>query len=295
MITGVSMQKGKSLFYILGLSCLVSGCQISTNSPSDSASLADENKMMRKEVDELRGEIRHHRDLRKIMAQYEDRISRLESVADSLNPTKENNMAVMANNKKSKEEAGGGALSEVFYLVQTAYSELDVQAASLASQINDAFYREDFIQENLYKKLEDKVVEITLKISETTVRRSQHMAADRRLVTSRLKALNESFLALRNLAENKVFDLSINQHKNLYIKSNSIRVEYAKILKTDFFPVIPQLVPLASGEEYLNNLSKMNDTMVKASTLVADKNGSESSKIFKDLTALLKKKTSALK
>ena len=33
-------------------------------------------------------------------------------------------MAVMANNKKSKEEAGGGALSEVFYLVQTAYSEL---------------------------------------------------------------------------------------------------------------------------------------------------------------------------
>lgn len=289
------MQKGKNLFYLFGLATILSGCQVVDVASPNMSALQDDNTLLRKELEETRGELSHYRDLSKIMTQYEDRVARLETVVEPLTPIKENNMAVMANNTKTKEEAGGGALSEVFYLVQTAYSELDTQAASLASQINDAFYREDYIQENLYEQLEDKVVEISLKIAEVTLRRSQHMAADRRLVTSRLKALNESFMALQNLSNNKVFDLSFNQHKNIFAKADDIRVEYAKILKTDFFPVIPQLVPLASGEEYLKVLENMNTSVAQASVLVANKNGAESANIVKELTAQLKKKTNALK
>ena len=68
-----------------------------------------------------------------------------------------------------------------------------------------------------------------------------------------------------------------------------------RFLKTDFFPVIPQLVPLASGEEYLNNLNKMNDALAKASVLVSNKNGQEALTISKGLTSELKKKMGALK
>lgn len=295
MSAGVSMQKGKNLFYLLGVATILSGCQVVDVASPNMSALQDDNTLLRKELEESRQELSHFRDLSKIMTQYEDRISRLETVVEPLTPIKENNMAVMANNTKSKEEAGGGALSEVFYLVQTAYSELDTQAATLASQINDAFYREDYIQENLYEQLEDKVVEISLKIAEVTLRRSKHMAADRRLVTSRLKALNESFMALKNLSNNKVFDLSFNQHKNIFGKADAVRVEYAKILKTDFFPVIPQLVPLASGEEYLQVLENMNKSVAQASVLVPNKNGAESADIVKELTLQLKKKTNALK
>ena len=289
------MQKGKNLFYLLSLACVLIGCEVVKLDSAKTADIQGENAILRKELEETRRDLSHFRDLNKIITQYEDRISRLETVAEPLTPIKENNMAVMANNAKGKEEAGGGALSEVFYLVQTAYGELDAQAASLTSQINDAFYREDYIQENLYRKLEDKVVEISLKISEITVRRSQHMAADRRLVTSRLKALNESFMALENLASNKVFDLSLNQHKNIFNKADMIRIEYAKILKSDFFPVIPQLVPLASGEEYLTILKKMNSTIAVASVLVEDKNNKETQLIVNGLEKELKKKISALK
>jgi len=289
------MQKGSNLFYILGFAWMLSGCQMVGISSPDATVMQDDNAMMRKELAQLRAETDHHRDIQKIMVQYEERIAHLEAVVEPLAPLKENNMAVIANNVKSEEEAGGGALSEVFYLVQTAFSELDAQAASLTTLINDVFHKEEFIQENLYAKLEDKVVEVSLKIAEVTVRRSQHMAADRRLVTSRLKALNESFLALKNLAANQVFDLSFSQHKTIFDKADSIRVEYAKILKSDFFPVIPQLVPLASGEEYLNVLKGMNETLALTAILKADTNGSEGNGIYKELSAQLTKKTNALK
>ena len=214
----------------------MTGCQITDEVPADATpqDIADENILMRQEVKTLREELSHQKDLRKIMAQYEDRVARLEAVIEPLTPVKENNMAVMANNKKNKRKLVVVHYRKYF----TSFKQLmeNWMFRLLAWHLKSTtLFTEDFIQENLYSKLEDKVVDVSLKIAEITVRRSKHMAADRRLVTSRLKALNESFMALRNLADNKVFDLSINQHKNLFEKSDAIRIEYAKIFEDGLF------------------------------------------------------------
>ena len=171
------------------------------------------------ENESLRTSVSRQKAWRKALIQSEDRISRLDAILEPLAPLKEKNMELMATNARENEEAGGGALSEIFYLVQTAYSELDLQAANLAADINTSFSHDDFVQVYLYSLLEDKVVEISTEISEIVNRRSSHMATDRRLVTARLKALNECFQALHNLSENKVFDLSYNQRMLLLGKS----------------------------------------------------------------------------
>ena len=121
------------------------------------------------------------------------------------------------------------------------------------------------------------------------------VGAGRSLVTARLKALNECFMALRNLSENKVFDLSFNQHRQLLEKADTIRVEYAKTLKTDFFPAIPHFVPMASGEDYLKGLENMSDYVAQASIFYANPNAKSSGAIATELGTDLKRKMDALK
>jgi hypothetical protein len=273
-----------------GLALALSGCAVITdtgegNNPEE---LAQENQ-------ELKAAAVSQQEWRRNLIQFEDRISRLDAILEPLAPLKEKNMELMATNAREGEEAGGGALSEIFYLVQTAYSELDLQAANAATDINGAFSRDDFVQSYLYSLLEDKVVDVTLNVAEVVQRRSSHMATDRRLVTARLKALNECFLALKHLSENKVFDLSYAQRLNLLEKADIIRVEYAKTLKTDFFPAIPHFVPLASGEDYLKGLDKMSSYIAEASVLYSNSNAARSGEINKELSADLKRKKDILK
>ena len=245
---------------------------------------------LQKENEELNTMVVSNRVWRQDLLKFEDRISRLESVVEPLAPLKEKNMALMEANAQQGEEAGGGSNSEIFYLVQTAYSELDMQAANVARDINTSFSRDDFIQTYLYGQLEDKVVQVTLDIGEIVVRRSGQMAADRRLVTARLKSLHESFLALKNLSENKAFDLSYKQRHLLLQKADDIRVEYAKTLKTDYFPAIPQFIPLASGEDYLTGLGKMNEYITQASVFYKNASGKTTDQDYKDLSASLEHK-----
>lgn len=280
----------KRMIPTAGLALVVSGCAVVTdmNSEATPEELAQENQ-------ELKASAVAQQEWRRKLIQFEDRISRLDAILEPLAPLKEKNMELMATNAREGEEAGGGALSEIFYLVQTAYSELDLQAANVATDINSAFSRDDFVQSYLYDLLEDKVVEATLGVAEVVQRRSSHMATDRRLVTARLKALNECFLALKHLSENKVFDLSYRQRLNLLEKADIIRVEYAKTLKTDFFPAIPHFVPLASGEDYLKGLDKMSGYIGEASVFFPNTNSARSSEISKELTSDLKRKKDILK
>jgi hypothetical protein len=254
-----------------------------------------ENTNLSEENSELREKVAQQKEWRKDLIQYEDRIARLDALLEPLAPLKEKNMELMATNAREGEEAGGGALSEIFYLVQTAYSELDLQAANLAADINATFTRDDFVQSYLYNNLEDKVVELTVEISEIVLRRSSHMATDRRLVTARLKALNECFLALQHLSENKVFDLSYNQRRDLLEQSDAMRVEYAKTLKTDYFPAIPHFVPMASGEDYLRGLQKMTSYIQEASVFYGNSAAKRSTDIEDELSADLKRKREILK
>jgi hypothetical protein len=283
----------KKFLPVAGLALAVTGCSITTTDSVDS--VKTDNSQLASENASLRETEQKHKEWRKGLIQFEDRISRLDALLEPLAPLKEKNMELMATNAREGEEAGGGSLSEIFYLVQTAYSELDLQAANLATDINSAFNRDDFVQVFLYNKLEDKVVDTTLEIAEIVNRRSSHMATDRRLVTARLKALNECFLALRNLSENKVFDLSYNQRIQLLDKADNIRVEYAKTLKTDFFPAIPHFVPLASGEDYLKGLENMSEYISKASVFYADPNAKRSTEIAGELGSDLKRKKDVLK
>jgi|SaaInlStandDraft_1057018.scaffolds.fasta_scaffold26719_2 hypothetical protein len=280
----------KRLIPAAGLALVVSGCAVVTNTGDEKSpeALAQENE-------ELKTSASTTQEWRRNIIQFEDRISRLDAILEPLAPLKEKNMELMATNAREGEEAGGGALSEIFYLVQTAYSELDLQAANVATDVNGAFSRDDFVQTYLYGLLEDKVVDVTLGVAEVVQRRSSHMATDRRLVTARLKALNECFLALKHLSENKVFDLSYRQRLNLLEKSDVIRVEYAKTLKTDFFPAIPHFVPLASGDDYLKGLDKMSSYIADASVLFVNANAARSGEITKELKADLKHKKDILK
>ncbi|MBF0197038.1 MAG: hypothetical protein HQL32_04980 [Planctomycetes bacterium] len=276
-----------------GLLVVSAGCQMTT---SERVSTIDsENKTLVEQNEELLSAIEQNKEWRRNIIRYEDKVSRLESIVEPLAPLKEKNMELMATNAREGEEAGGGALSEIFYLVQTAYSELDLQAANLANDINTSFNRDDFVQTYLYDQLEDQVVEITLDIAEVVTRRSTHMAIDRRLVVARLKALQECYSALRNLSENKVFDLSYRQRTQLLDKIDVVRVEYAKTLKTDYFPAIPHFVPMASGEDYLKSLEKMSAYIESASIFFADANKKRSGEIFSDLEADLKHKRDVLK
>lgn len=263
--------------------------------PEKYARVDGKKQSLQRENEELHTMVTSHKQWRQQLLRFEDRISRLEAIIEPLAPLKEKNMALMEANSRQGEEPGGGSTSEIFYLVQTAYSELDVQAANIARDINNSFSRDDFIQAYLYDQLEDKVVQITLDIAETVVRRSSHMATDRRLVTSRLKSLHESFLALRDLSENKAFDLSYKQRSLLLHKVDDVRVEYAKTLKTDYFPAIPHFVPLASGEDYLKGLSKMGEYINIASVFYENPNTTKSSKIYEELSQSLQHKQSILK
>ena len=284
----------KKFLPVAGLALAATGCAIApTNETVEE--VKTENNSLTDENASLRESVARQKEWRKNLIQYEDRVSRLDAILEPLAPLKEKNMELMATNAREQEEAGGGALSEIFYLVQTAYSELDLQAANLAADINTSFSRDDFVQVYLYNVLEDKVVDLTVEISETVNRRSSHMATDRRLVTARLKALNECFLALRHLSENKVFDLSYNQRSLLLEKADEIRVEYAKTLKTDFFPAIPHFVPMASGEDYLKGLDKMNKYLVEASVFYGNTNAKRSDEISGELSSDLKRKRDALK
>ena len=283
----------KKFLPVAGLALAITGCDVTTTKTvetvkSDNSQLSAENAALREM--EMK-----HREWRKSLIQFEDRIARLDALLEPLAPLKEKNMELMSTNAREGEEAGGGSLSEIFYLVQTAYSELDLQAANLATDINTAFNRDDFIQVYLYDKLQDKVVACTVEIAELVNRRSSHMATDRRLVTARLKALNECFMALRNLSENKVFDLSFNQRRQLLEKIDVLRVQYAKILKTDFFPAIPHFVPMASGEDYLKGLQLMSEYIAQASIFYANPNSKSSSDLATELGADLKRKMDALK
>ncbi len=282
----------KKVIPVLGLLVIGSGCNVVSNKKvstleTNSATLMDENAA-------LRTKLEANQAWRKNIIFYEDKVNRLETIVEPLAPLTEKNMELMATNAREGEEAGGGALSEVFYLVQTAYSELDVQAANVANAINSSFNRDDFVQTFLYDMLEDKVVDITISIAEVVNRRSNHMATDRRLVTARLKALNECFLALSNLSLNKAFDLSYNQRGRLLEKADEVRVEYAKTLKTDFFPAIPHFVPMATGEDYLKGLEKMTSFVTLSSVFYNDPNGKKSTDIFSNLRKDLQHKKDIL-
>lgn len=282
----------KRVIPVAGLLVLSSGCAVVTNHKV--ASLEGNTMSMSEENALLKAELESNKAWRKNIIFFEDKVNRLENIVEPLAPLAEKNMELMATNAREGEEAGGGSLSEIFYLVQTAYSELDVQAANLANEINTSFSRDDFVQTYLYDMLEDKVVDITIEIAEVVNRRSNHMATDRRLVTARLKALNECFLALSNLSTNKAFDLSYNQRGRLLEKADIIRVEYAKTLKTDYFPAIPHFVPMATGEDYLKGLSKMTSYVEQQSVFYDDPNNKQSSDIFSGLKADLEHKRKVL-
>jgi hypothetical protein len=284
----------KSLLPVAGAALVLGGCAIAPSNETV-ADVKQENNNLADENMDLRDSVARQKEWRKSLIQQEDRISRLDAILEPLAPLKQKNMALMATNAREKEEAGGGALSEIFYLVQTAYSELDLQAANLASDINTSFSHDDFVQIYLYNLLEDKVVDLSTEIAEIVNRRSSHMATDRRLVTARLKALNECFQALRHLSENKVFDLSYNQRMVLLNKADGIRVEYAKTLKTDYFPAIPHFVPMASGEDYLKALDSMNQYVNEASVFYANNNAPRSAEISSELADDLTRKREALK
>lgn len=285
----------KKFLPVAGLALATTGCAITSTTNETVEVVKTENTNLNDENAELRAAVQKQKAWRKDLIQYEDRVARLDAILEPLAPLKEKNMELMATNAREGEEAGGGALSEIFYLVQTAYSELDLQAANLAADINTSFNRDDFVQVYLYNNLEDKVVDITLEVAEIVLRRSNHMATDRRLVTARLKALNECFLALRHLSENKVFDLSFNQRSQLLAKTDAIRVEYAKTLKTDYFPAIPHFVPMASGEDYLKGLTKMTSYINEASVFYGNNQGKRSAEIASELEADLKRKRDVLK
>jgi hypothetical protein len=278
-----------------GLALVATGCSITSTSTETVDTVKVKNSSLSDENAELRESVARQKEWRKDLIQYEDRVSRLDAILEPLAPLKEKNMELMATNAREGEEAGGGSLSEIFYLVQTAYSELDLQAANLAADINTSFNRDDFVQVYLYNNLEDKVVDITLEIAEIVLRRSNHMATDRRLVTARLKALNECFLAVRHLSENKVFDLSYNQRVQLLDQADAVRVEYAKTLKTDYFPAIPHFVPMASGEDYLKGLNKMTSYIEGASVFYGNNEGKRSLEIADELSKDLKRKRDVLK
>lgn len=275
------------------LVCLGAGCQVVTNDKY--SSIRDDRDVLERENLSLRDEVAQNKEWRKNIIQYEDKINRLEAIIEPLAPLREKNMELMATNSREGEEAGGGSLSEIFYLVQTAFSELDMQAAGLANEINSSFNRDDFVQSYLYDLLEDKVVDLTLEIAEVVTRRSHHMATDRRLVTARLKGLNESFLALRNLSQNKSFDLTYSQRNRLLDKADNVRVEYAKTLKTDYFPAIPHFVPMASGEDYLKALDKMSSYITLASVFFDNPNGKKSIDTYEQLKQDLQHKRDILK
>ena len=284
----------KSLCPILISALWLGGCAIAPSNETVSDvkkkinSLSEENET-------LRSSLAYHQDWKKELLQQEDRISRLDAILEPLAPLKRKNMELMATNARENEEVGGGALSEIFYLVQTAFSELDLQAANLASDINTSFLQDDFVQVYLYGLLEDKVVELSIEIAEIVNRRSSHMATDRRLVTARVKALNECFQAIRHLAENKDFELSYQQRTLLLEKADDIRVEYAKTLKTDYFPAIPHFLPMVSGEDYLKVLNNMNQYIHLKSSFFKNDNAANSKLIFEQLTQDLDKKSQVLK
>ena len=287
------MLSWKTWVPVAGLVLVTTGCEVTTTfeaqkTEETTTSLSEENATLKEAV-------HSQKEWRRNLIHFEERVSRLDAILEPLAPLKEKNMELMATNAREGEEAGGGALSEIFYLVQTAYSELDLQAGNLAGEINSAFSRDDFVQSYLYGLLEDKVVDITLEIAEITQRRSSHMATDRRLVTARLKALNECFLAVKNLGENKVFDLSYRQRLNLLEKADVLRVEYSKTLKTDFFPAIPHFVPMASGEDYLKGLAKMSSYITEASVFYGNPSASRASEIEAELKGDLKRKRDVLK
>lgn len=284
----------KSLCPVLISALWLGGCAIAPSNETVS-DVKKKIKTLSEENETLRASLVYHQDWKKELLQQEDRISRLDAILEPLAPIKRKNMELMATNAREDEEVGGGALSEIFYLVQTAFSELDLQAANLASDINTSFVQDDFVQVYLYGLLEDKVVELSIEVAEIVNRRSSHMATDRRLVTARVKALNECFQAIRHLAENKDFELSYQQRTLLLEKADDIRVEYAKTLKTDYFPAIPHFLPMVSGEDYLKVLNNMNQYIQLKSLFFKNDNAANSKLIFEQLTLDLDKKSQILK
>jgi hypothetical protein len=284
----------KSLCPILISALWLGGCAIAPSNETVS-DVKKKINTLNEENETLRSSLVYHQEWKKELLQQEDRISRLEAILEPLAPLKQKNMELMATNARENEEVGGGALSEIFYLVQTAYSELDLQAANLASDINTSFLQDDFVQVYLYGLLEDKVVELSIEIAEIVNRRSSHMATDRRIVTARVKALNECFQAIRHLSENKDFELSYQQRTLLLEKADDIRVEYAKTLKTDYFPAIPHFLPMVSGEDYLKVLNNMNQHIHLQSSFFINDNAANSKLIFEQLSKDLEKKRTVLK
>lgn len=243
----------------------------------------------------LQSKVKAYMEWRSHVDKFEQRIAALERIVDPLAPYMEKNMELMKENIREGEEAGGGSRTEIFYKVQSTFSDLDLQAGTLTNSITQEFDKDDFVREYLLEKLKDKVYDLHIEIAEIVLRRSGHMATDRRLVTARLKSLNESFMALRKLAQNQSYDLSYAQRYELLIKTDHVRVEYAKTLKTDYFPAIPHFIPLATGDDYLKNLSLMNEYVGLSSTFFSNPNGSVSSSIYEDLKSTLSEKKEALK
>ncbi len=245
---------------------------------------------------ELHAKVAGQLERMKDMMKLEDAIVSLESVLEPLAPLSEKNQALMKTNNQQKEEAGGGALGEIFYLIQSAYAELDKSAATIAADVMNKFNESDYGRPYLLKQLQDKVNSITLEVAELALRHSSHIANDRRLVVARLKSLNECFLALRNLAQSKAFDLTYSQRLLLLEKTDQIRLEYGKVLKTNIFPAIPQLVSMASGEDYLKTYDTINNYITDSSIFYKNTQNSTSVGLHNDLTKELnamKKKLSA--
>lgn len=282
----------KSIFALTAL-VLVSGCEVVTTERHRETVRQKDAAL--NENEDLHGEVSQFRAWKSRVMQFENHISALDDVIGPIAPLAESNKELMEQNAREGEEVGGGSTGEVFYLVPSAYAELDKRAAALASGISNHFGESDLARSYLLKQLQDQVCDTTIGIADTTLRRSQHMATDRRLATARLKAINECFLALRNLSQSEIFDLSYAVKQTLIQKLDQLRAEYAKTLKSDFFPAIPHFVPLASGKDYLKVLADMNEYIVLASVFYNNPSKADSDKVRTELDADLTKKVNALK
>ncbi len=287
------MSKGIELMLAVAASLLLVGCEVVTSEKYQEMTRL--RGAAERENEDLHAQVAMQHEWKGRFMRVEDAIQSLEGVMQPLAPLYGKNAQAMRNNEREGEEAGDGPTTEIFYLVQSAHAELDKHAAAVASDIANAFTESDFARGYLLGRLQDKVVEVSLDISETTLRQSNHQAVDRRLVTARLKALHESFLALRNLSQNQAFELSNKRHQAIIQKLDQLRGEYAKSLRADYFPQIPRFIPLASGEDYLKSLEEMNTFIAKYSVLYPNPKGEEARKIQADLKADLDGKIGMLK